>query len=136
MRFYIEMQITVKWKLYINATNLDTLFMIWLITWITNILVTERYNQQSIKFLFFDITTKLTSYCYTITQIKLLNYYWPLCQCLNLNSFKLIILSFPVYLCDPFLWTCILVELKYILVLILKASKYWPMELLIVKWLY
>jgi len=51
-----------------------------------NILVTERYNQQSIKFLFFNITTKLTSYFYTITHIKLIYYYWPLCQCSNLNS--------------------------------------------------
>jgi hypothetical protein len=24
----------------------------------------------------------------TITQIKLINYYWPLCQCSNLNTFK------------------------------------------------
>jgi hypothetical protein len=66
-------------------------FMIWSITLITNvttkqfknILVSEIYNQQSIKFLFFNITTKFTSYHYTITQIILINYYWPRCQCSN-----------------------------------------------------
>jgi hypothetical protein len=66
--------------------------MIWTIALITNvtksffcdILVTERYNPQSIDFLFFNITTKFTSYYYTITQIKLINDYWPLCQCSNL----------------------------------------------------
>jgi hypothetical protein len=50
-------------------------FMIWSIAWITSvtksffcdILVTERYNSQSIKFLFLNITTKFTSYYYTIT---------------------------------------------------------------------
>ena len=66
--------------------------MIWSIAWITSvtksffcdILVTERYNSQSIKFLFFNITTTFISYYYTFTQIKLINYYWPLCQCSNL----------------------------------------------------
>ena len=63
--------------------------MIWLITWITNILATERYNQQSIHFLFCNITAKFTSYYYTITQIKLINYYCPLCQCSHLISFRI-----------------------------------------------
>jgi hypothetical protein len=66
--------------------------MIWSIAWITSvtksffcdILVTERYNSQSIKFLFFNITTTFISYYYTFTQIKLINDYWPLCQCSNL----------------------------------------------------
>jgi hypothetical protein len=54
-----------------------------------NILVTERYNQQSIKFLFYNITTQFTSDYYTITQIKLIHYYWPLCQCSNLIYFRI-----------------------------------------------
>jgi hypothetical protein len=53
------------------------------------ILVTERYNQQSIHFQFFNITTNFTSYYSTITPIKLINYYWPLCQCSNLISFRI-----------------------------------------------
>jgi hypothetical protein len=54
-----------------------------------NILVTERYNQQSIKFLFYNITTQFTSDYYTITQIKLIHYYWPLYQCSNLIYFRI-----------------------------------------------
>jgi hypothetical protein len=57
-----------------------------------NILVTERYNQQSIRFLFFNITTTCTTYYYTITHIKLMNYYWPLCQRSILNSFRINVL--------------------------------------------
>ena len=46
-------------------------------------------------FLFFNIITKFTTYYYTITHIKLINYYWHLCQCSNLSFFiiNVIILS-------------------------------------------
>ena len=43
-------------------------------------------------FLFFNIITKFTSYYYTITHIKLINYYWHLCQCSNLSSFRINVL--------------------------------------------
>jgi hypothetical protein len=46
-----------------------------------------------IHFLFFDITTQFTSFYYTITQIKLINYYWPLCQCSNLISLHCVVCS-------------------------------------------
>ena len=46
-------------------------------------------------FLFFNIIKTITTYYYTITHIKLINYYWHLCQCSNLSSFiiNVIILS-------------------------------------------
>jgi hypothetical protein len=52
----------------------------------------EILCQQSIRFLFFNITTTCTTYYYTITHIKLMNYYWPLCQRSNLNSFRINVL--------------------------------------------
>jgi hypothetical protein len=71
-------------------------FMISSIAWITNvtksvfwnILVTERYNQQSIKFLFFNITTQFTSYYYTIKYLKLYSIF-----ILQLFAFQYIITS-------------------------------------------
>jgi hypothetical protein len=57
-----------------------------------NILVTERYNQQSIRFQFFNITTTFTTYYYTIAHLKLMNYYCSLCQRSNLNSFRIHVL--------------------------------------------
>ena len=67
-----------------------------------NILVTERYHQQSIRFLFFNITTTFTTYYYTITHIKLMNYYWPLCQRSNLNSFRINVLVLSCILVRSF----------------------------------
>jgi hypothetical protein len=94
------------------------------------------YNQQSIKFLFFKITTTFTLYHYTITQIKLINYYWPLCQCLNLISFRIYDLVLFAVLVRSFsmkinyCWINIFVSSNH------ESFKYWPMKLLLVQWFY
>ena len=111
--------------------------MNWLITLINNILATERYNQQSINFLFFDITTQFTSFYYTITQIKLKQYYRPLCQCSNLISFRINDSVLSVMLVQPIsmkisscwinisLWHRYTITVNHVMVVTVTFSKWW-----------
>jgi hypothetical protein len=71
---------------------------------------------------------------HTIIQLhKLINYYWSFCLCSNLNSFRLNYIVLSGIFVQYFSMKIFFVEIKYVLVLILKVSKYWPMKLLIVQ---
>jgi hypothetical protein len=141
---YFNVTYSIKYNTFLV---INQPFMISSIAWITNvtksvfwnILVTERNNQQSIKFLFFNITTKFTSYYSKITPIKLINYYWSLCQCSHLISFRINdliymllsgILVWAFSMTIKSCWTTISFSSNP------ESFKYWPMKLLIVQWLY
>ena len=68
---------------------------------------------------------------HTITHIILKKYYWSLSQCPNLNSFRINVLVLSSILVRSFSMKINSCWIKISFVLILKVSKYWPMQLLI-----
>jgi hypothetical protein len=68
---------------------------------------------------------------HTITHIILKKYYWSLSQCPNLNSFRINVLVLSCILVRSFSMKINSCWIKISFVLILKVSKYWPMQLLI-----
>jgi hypothetical protein len=89
-----------------------------------NIVSSERYIQHlnSPVISGIRVTRTLVLYVYFVDRSLSFCIFFSFGHCVFYSSI------------DPFQWKLILVELKYLFVLILKVSKYWPMKLLIVQW--